>query len=329
MWMKNTSLALRSLVECQSWDDVLPDLLSIDNEEDVILAIRTLPYRVSDVQVIEAIEPLFLRKHRNAHVLYVAIGILEHIANNRDSDSQAKRSATLILNNFWKEAEEFGIKPKMIKIPAGEYRIGTDQCVDADEGPCHSVLLSSFLIGETPVTNYEFKAFSPTYKPDRHSENDKMPVTNITWYEASLYSRWILGTNGRLPTEAEWEAAARGPIQDGRQFPWGSTPDNNMANYDRSIEGSNIPGKYPPNEFGLYDVSGNVFEWCLDWYDGTYYDVAEIKDPRGPEKGRYKTMRGGCWARSAEVARCSYRVRQIPSTRDILVGFRLACTNNY
>ena len=323
MWRRNTSLTLSSMMECPQWTIALPELLSIDNEEEVVLLIRSLPARTDDTRIIEILEPLFLRDFRNAHVLWYAVAQAEAIAQH-SQDPYARRVACRLLSGLWREVQEYGMRPKMKAVPARKHWIGDDDGVDDDEKPGHPVSLSSFRIGVSPVTVREFRCFVPCHERDRHSLSDDAPVNNVTWYEAALYCRWVLGPGGRLPTEAEWEAASRGPIQDGRQFPWGNEADSTMANYGRNTGGTTIPGAYPKNGYGLQDMAGNVFEWCSDWYSEDYYAISPGLDPCGPGSGRYRVMRGGCWARSVEVCRCSYRVRQIPSTRDILVGFRVA-----
>jgi len=330
MWNKNSTLTLRCIMECDSWIKILPNLLTIENEDDIILIIRSLPTRVNDLQTIEALEPLFIRNHRSANILFFAVNILQNIFNV-SQNTKAKIGAKRILDNFWNESKIYGIKPILQNIPGGQYWIGDDNGVSRDEIPRHPVVLNPFFIAESPVSNKEYKAFIPSYTPEPpYSMNDKQPVTNVTWYEASLYCQWLLGNKGRLPTEAEWEASCKGPLKDERQYPWGNKIDKRKANYSRIIGDTNEPGKYKANEFGLFDMSGNVFEWCYDWYDESYYKKSPpLSNPKGPETGRYKAMRGGCWARSPEVSRCSYRVRQIPSTRDILIGFRVAKEKNY
>jgi formylglycine-generating enzyme required for sulfatase activity/GTPase SAR1 family protein len=323
IWKCNSQLALRCVKECSNVKIVLPKLHTIDLEEELLVLIKSLPVRLAPIELVEALEPLFIRQSRNPNVLYFAVNILEDIV--RDSSVEAARiMAENILCGFWSEKDKYGNKPVLIKIEGGEYWIGDDEGIDSDERPRHKVRLSSYFVGETLVTNKDYLTFCPTYLIDRLSNGLEMPVTNITWYEASLYCRWILGNGGRLPSEAEWEVAARGKINDTRQFPWGDEPNENMANFNRNVGHATIVKTYKPNEIGLYDVCGNVFEWCYDWYDGEYYKSSPCENPMGIPSGRYKSMRGGCWAREAVAARCAYRVRQIPQTRDVLVGFRVS-----
>jgi len=156
--------------------------------------------------------------------------------------------------------------------------------------------------------------------------------------EVTLYVNWT--ANGyRLPTEAEWEKAARGGLS-GQRFPWGNTISESQANYngatvfysyDLGPTGYNAVGEiggwpytspvgsFAPNDYGLYDMAGNVYEWCGDWY-GTPY--AGGSDPRGPASGSYRVLRGGNWLTYAEVARCAYRATGTPSGANGIVGFR-------
>lgn len=323
-WSTNPTLTLRIVADCDDGFATLPQLVSVENEDEVISLLKSVAFRLTESEVVECIEPLFLRSRRNGHVLYFAVGILEKISESGE-DGLAAAAATKILGRFWDEARQHGIVPDFVGIPGGLYRIGDDDGVEIDERPAHNVLLKEFLIGTTLVTNREFKAFAPSFEPGYGSDQDDMPATDLTWYEGMLYSRWITEGRGRLPTEAEWEVSSRGPYDDGRQYPWGNDADPSRANVNRSAGKGTPVKKYPPNDFGLFDTTGNAFEWCHDWHDSTYYENSPLDSPMGPATGRHKAMRGGCWARGWDVARCSYRVRQIPATRDILVGFRVCC----
>jgi formylglycine-generating enzyme required for sulfatase activity len=261
----------------------------------------------------------------------------------------------------------------MVFIPAGEFRMGTPAGTDGlpDEHPQRSVFLSAFYIDPYEVSNGDYLEFvSATHH--RLPENAKAastlwdggkpmpgierhPVINVSWTDADAFCRW---TGKRLPTEAEWEKAARGT--DGRQYPWGNEWDivlANSASYwaGRTIEFSSgadwdafwvkgegaqiakskglkgevltLPiGSFPAgvSAYGLYDMAGNVAEWVQDWYDPNYYRSAPLEDPPGPERGAIKSMRGGSWLKPAISLRTSDRDWGTMDSRPSGTGFRCA-----
>lgn len=226
---------------------------------------------------------------------------------------------------------------EMVEIPAGEFRMGSD---DSDnEKPAHTVYLDAFEIARYPLTNLQYKAFldaNPDYKIPS-GWNDRMfpvgkanhPVVNISWLDAVAYTEWLsleTGKRYRLPTEAEWEKAARGP--DGRVYPWGDEFDPGKCNVEGMVGDTTPAGVYPqgasPN--GATDMAGNVWEWCADWYDQDYYNKGENRNPQGPEKGDRRVLRGGSWSLHHDNARCAVRGRRAPAYWPINVGVRVART---
>jgi formylglycine-generating enzyme required for sulfatase activity len=197
----------------------------------------------------------------------------------------------------------------MVTIPAGEFLMGNPEGNGrADEWPQRSVYLDAFAIDQVEVTNERYMAFI-TATGHRNPPNpygtgpltsikgiERLPVVQVTWYDAKAYCSWA---KKRLPTEAEWEKAARGT--DGRRFPWGNdAPTPNRANYDRewSDEKTLVPvGSLPEGDspYGVKDMAGNAREWVSDWYDPEYYKHAPARNPRGPEKGVVRSIRGGSW----------------------------------
>lgn len=197
----------------------------------------------------------------------------------------------------------------MVTITAGEFLMGNPEGVGrADEWPQRSVYLDTFAIDQVEVTNERYMSFVATTghrnPPNPYGTGpllsakgiEQLPVVQVTWYDAKAYCSWA---KKRLPTEAEWEKAARGT--DGRKFPWGNqaaTP--KRANFDREWEEEKTlhpVGTLPDGDspYGVKDLSGNAREWVQDWYDADYYKHAPDQNPRGPEKGIVRSIRGGSW----------------------------------
>ena len=162
---------------------------------------------------------------------------------------------------------------------------------------------------------------------------DDGPIANLSWADAQQFVEWLSKVTQkpfRLPTEAEWERAARGGI-DGHRYPWGNDIDASRGNFlaDRAIKrqrGTRPTGTYPPNAYGLYDVCGNVWEWVSDWYSPDYYGMGDMENPRGPDSGTMRVVRGGSWVNDdVAMLRCAYRHKVPPDTYAYSVGFRIVC----
>jgi len=209
----------------------------------------------------------------------------------------------------------------------------------ADDRPVHRVRLAAFAIDAHEVTNDDYAAFVSTpgagVEPPYHwggrtppAGKGRLPVYNVTWHDAAKY---CAARGGRLPTEAEWEYAARGGVAD-LDYPWGNdytdtTPDGTATKraHSGSSTGPRPVGSFAPNAFGLYDVSGNVWEWTTDWYDLHYYAESPVEQPTGPPTGRYKVIRGGSWADTeTRLGTVYYRNFTAPDTAQPTVGFRCA-----
>ena len=229
----------------------------------------------------------------------------------------------------------------MVFVPAGEFTMGSDEGSE-DEKPAHRVSLDAYYIDKYEVTVGEYAKFlestgknpPPMWTTMDEPSHQKRPVVNVDWMDASNYCEWA---GKRLPTEAEWEKAARGT--DGRIYPWGNdSPDRLRANYGKEkwnnhaalvAVGQLINGKSP---YGIYDLAGNVWEWVNDWYDPDYYTTSPSQNPKGPERGKYRVLRGGAWDFAPENLRSARRDFNIPLSpgydspayRNFNSGFRCA-----
>jgi formylglycine-generating enzyme required for sulfatase activity len=226
------------------------------------------------------------------------------------------------------------IEPSLVEIPAARFLMGSTAGQDC-ERPIHRVWIDAFLFGAAQVTNAEYKLFlratstqvSPFWS-DPNFNHAQQPVTGVSWFEAKHYCDWLASQTTRayrLPTEAEWELAARGGLEQ-KNFPWGDAPPQSLPDYAaRWKTGPEPVARYAPNAFGLYDICDNVHEWCSDWYDPNYYAVSPERNPRGPESTKRKSSRGGSWRHHIKVARCSARSSIPPDFQYADYGFRVAC----
>jgi sulfatase modifying factor 1 len=224
----------------------------------------------------------------------------------------------------------------MVIIAAGFFMMGSETGFD-NEMPRHRVWLDSFGIGRVAVTHREFGIFiddcgtkPPPFWSDAAFSHPDQPVVGVTWHEATAYCEWLqrrTGQDFRLPTEAEREHAARGPRQD-CDYPWGNEPpwERPYSGHDPETAGPLRVGVNPANDFGLYDMSEGVHEWCSDFYDAEYYHYAPERNPQGPSSGARRVSRGGSWRHRIKFSRCAARSSLPPSFRYSDYGFRLALT---
>ena len=244
-------------------------------------------------------------------------------------------------------------KENMIFIPEGSFTMGfkidnDHEWGDMDEEPVHQVTLSSYWIDKYEVTSSNFSKFlnenkneahrfieiTPSvtvqfddnvYQPRKGLEN--YPVNRVSWFGADAYCKW---KEKRLPTEAEWEKAARGTDQ--RIFPWGNEfPDNSRVTFRRKFSEKGFQVMEPVegmkngiSPFGVHQMAGNVWEWVSDWFDATAYQDENRIDPKGPESGISKVLRGGNWYYKAYYMRTTYRFNERPDIFKVWQGFRCA-----
>lgn len=219
-----------------------------------------------------------------------------------------------------------------VEIPAGSFYMGSNgEGEDADEAPVHRVTISqSFRMGKTEVTNAQFEAFCPSHKSlrgkDGVSKEDDEAVVNVSYQDAVDFCKWLSekeGKNYRLPTEAEWEYACRAGTYT-KYYTGDYLPESMCRNQTivRNYQPVSLKaGSGVPNAFGLYNMHGNVEEWCLDWY-GPYSDEAQT-DPTGPATGLYRVTRGGSHHTPTDYLRSANRMAMLPDDRHSLTGFRV------
>ena len=242
--------------------------------------------------------------------------------------------------------------PDMMFIPAGEFEMGSnDKEAEDDEKPRHAVHLDAFHIDRYEVTNAQYKKFvdaNPQWQknriPEKYHDGDYLkhwngnnyppgkgnhPVVYVSWYAAMAYAEWA---GKRLPTEAEWEKAARGNRYS-RRYPCGDSIDSSKVNYGEEIGDTTPVGSYDANGYGLYDMAGNVWEWCLDEYDADFYPISPRRNPLagGTVNGilsnwidvsSVRVLRGGSWVSNAKFVRVSDRTRFTPRITNNARGFR-------
>jgi sulfatase modifying factor 1 len=227
--------------------------------------------------------------------------------------------------------------PSMRAIPEGWFLMGTVEGIAAgrdDERPAHRVWVDAFAMGVFQTTNEEYGLFLSATgheKPEMWGEegfsDPRQAVAGVSWFDATAYCEWLseaAGKRFRLPTEAEWERAARGGVE-GELYPWGDTLPQDLPDYARRWKtGPEAAGLYAPNGYGLYNMGDNVHEWCSDWYDAGYYQASPERNPRGPETGSRKASRGGSWRHHVKVTRTAGRSSIPPEFRYADYGFRVA-----
>lgn len=262
------------------------------------------------------------------------IGVHRQIVHFTSNGGTAKVPVTLRVR--------FSLEPQVVCIPAGEFLMGSkgrDRAISPSERPQRWIHLSEYWIAKYPVTNAQYAVFvrATGHRAPEHWEGGKPPdakenhpVVNVSWQDAVVYCQWLTEVTGKLyqlPTEAQWEKAARGT--DGRLFPWGSNWDRQKCNAMAAGKQDTTPvGSYSPqgdSPYGCADMAGNVLEWVSDWYQVDYYSRSSVyKDPPGPSLGEVKALRGGSWSEDTRGVRCANRTYGDRTFVSPEVGFRCA-----
>jgi formylglycine-generating enzyme required for sulfatase activity len=198
-----------------------------------------------------------------------------------------------------------------------------------DERPAHRVTVAPFLLCRFQTTNAHWEAFrKATGREKAEFAHETAPAVSVNWFDAMAYCRWLSDEWGRqaalrarLPTEAEWEFAARGGVE-AKLYPWGDAP--RVCDAGRWQRGPEPVAGFEPNGYGLFDMCENVHEWCSDWYDAGYYAVSPAENPQGPAHGARRASRGGAWRHHVKCSRCAARSSIPPEFRYADYGFRVA-----
>jgi len=224
-------------------------------------------------------------------------------------------------------------EPSLVSIPAGWFTMGCDTGRD-DEKPARRVWVDAFDIASRQTTRAQYAQFltatdrpAPPFWHEPQFQSPDQPVVGPSWHDAVAFCDWLSRISGkkyRLPTEAEWERAARGGVE-GALYAWGNATPEELPDYAaRWHDGPEPVALYPPNAYGLFNMGDNVHEWCADWYDPRYYTHAPARNPQGPAIGGRKASRGGSWRHHIKVSRCAARSSIPPEFKYADYGFRVA-----
>ncbi len=341
----NPSLGIEALRNSASISTTAADCLlrSIGSATARAQVLDCLLGRVKDTAQLVDLLDRFRRQTTDGNDLYFVHTILNRIKSNLPNIAkQAVNARTRLFDHltlleptsFVTIVTRAGVEPLWVRISAGEYERGSSSPEShGDESPPHRVKISKpFWIMCTPVTNAMYQIFNPNHSaqvwPGLDQEMLAMhPVVNVSWYEAMAFALWL---GGRIPTEAEWEFVCRA----GTSTQWfsGDTAESltGYAHHRAGDENSGTKpvGSYRPNPIGLYDVVGNVWEWCYDWYSP--YTQENKTDPQGPPGGLRKVLRGGGFWNDAHRMRSSFRSNARPADGAPGTGFRVVidCTAN-
>ena len=281
------------------------------------------------------------RGHLRAGRWRASIACAKRALGHKAGDAQALRVIEQARKGLLPETLKDSVGIRFVLVRAGTFTMGSNDGA-ADEQPVHEAGLNAYYVSVTEVTNAQYEAFDPKHRRarGRRAKGDNHPVTNVSYDDALAFCAWLSAKEEvtcDLPTEAEWEYAARGP--DARTYPWGGEPPGGRGAYRcnfgmRARKGWGRDGfvyaapvgsfRKWASPFGCLDMAGNASEWCLDWYDSDYYARSPAADPAGPdEEGLLRVIRGGSWKSDARAVRSSARSGANPETTSPTIGFRV------
>ena len=335
LWEKDRALALRCYPDMDKVvePDLIRNLLNEAEVEERVELVKGLPEKISEPdKIVETLRELF-RWETNGEVIYWGAQILEA---QKDTPGAIEIVRQKLDEGARQRYQEYLAKD-MVQTLAGTFKMGSPENeVDRNKDEIqHQIKVGEFFISPYQVTNWLYEEFDPSHRQRRgeYSDKDDQPAIYVNWYEAMMFSRWL---GCRLPTEAEWEYACRAGTT--TPFHTGDNLTTEQANYHGNYPYKNYPkgkylekttpvGSYPSNKWGLYDMHGNVWEWCRDWYDAEYYEACKklgiVENPAGPETGSYRVLRGGNWYSYARYCRSAPRTYADPVDRYGGIGFRL------
>jgi formylglycine-generating enzyme len=221
------------------------------------------------------------------------------------------------------------VQERFAAIPSGWFLMGSDEGQD-DEAPVHRVWVDAFDLAVYPVTQAQYAQFlrETSHEVPRDwapaASDAELPIVGVSWHDAQAYCMWASrGNPRRLPTEAEWERAARGGV-DGARYPWGDDIPAWIPDGGRGPREAPWPVTMGvPNAYGLFGIAANIHEWCADWHDKGFYAVSPARNPAGPPDGVRRASRGGSWRHAVTISRSAARSRLHPSFRYTDYGFRI------
>jgi sulfatase modifying factor 1 len=244
-----------------------------------------------------------------------------------------KPISLLILSVFFILNSSAQTTPEMIPVEGGSFLMGNDSLFEGNDAkPVHQVTLGGFRISKYEITVAQFRAYCkakrrPMPKTPSWGWKEDHPIVNVSYPEAVLYCKWLSQETGQLyqlPSEAQWEYAARGGhLQQAAVYAGSSLMDSSGWYASNSNLQSHTVGTKLPNAIGVYDCSGNVWEWCSDWYAEDYYKNSPSNNPTGPVKGKYRVLRGGSWGSTPDRCRVDARMDGTPSHHHENFGFRV------